>query len=845
MSSFKKLNKADVTTVDYTANKRWNLFYTCPSISNGYFNIYKGTNIDGVFYPDDPSIDPVTNNQYERLIFDSMNHLFYQSYSGSLLDTGSLMFNINTYESASQQRPTSSYFNYNSNPLLIKRFPTGSGNGIRVISVDPDVYGAKLLPHSINLSSSAYNIKDDGYGNLYDISGVGDDYIDLSYLTVATVNGYFDDLTPGQGIQFIGNVFYAHGLMVITNPDYQNIFPLPPLALNDLYSFDQYDSPKSMSILSNDIARTGILDTGSVVLYGSNSPFYTINANGTVTLTTTTPGNYNIYYTVNSLYGNGCSLTSNKAKINAIVTPSPFTCFYYLLEANASPTVFSFNECSTASPTTMTLNDKTIGYVCAEQNSVTVTPESGVITLIGNCPDRMTIQASNLNSFTASFTFNNTGYMTVYWGDGTADSVPYSSNTQLPAHTYGSAYNGDIIIEATDLSHITTFNILTTYTNPSSPIPLAIAGSEFAKLDGLVNVNIRNATVTATIPQLAPTIQNLEIWPANISGTTTQIGSHFTNNMNKIFLLELTNISGDIDNLPSTLTNVQIYGNNTLTGDIANIPPNCILFAVIGKNTLSGSLKNLPNPSFLTTFNVQGLNTISGDIATFPTSSQLTLLSITGDSGSGYNGNTISGSIDNCTWNAGLQVFQIKGSNTISGNIATLSPCTSLQQLIVTGENVSIPSAGNTLSGSLASLSSSLNIVSISGKNTISGTLANISSLTNLTYFELSGLNTISGDVKDIPTSVSYINIQGNNTINTYSATRAFPGTMYNLRITPTVFPTTDLDRLLTDTSGSNWAAYPDKLPNLILKGTYTATAAYNTLSSKITLAGGTISITP
>jgi hypothetical protein len=146
MSSFKKLNKADVTTVDYTANKRWNLFYTCPSISNGYFNIYKGTNIDGVFYPDDPSIDPVTNNQYERLIFDSMNHLFYQSYSGSLLDTGSLMFNINTYESASQQRPTSSYFNYNSNPLLIKRFPTGSGNGIRVISVDPVILNDSLVP---------------------------------------------------------------------------------------------------------------------------------------------------------------------------------------------------------------------------------------------------------------------------------------------------------------------------------------------------------------------------------------------------------------------------------------------------------------------------------------------------------------------------------------------------------------------------------------------------------------------------------------------------------------------------------------------------------------------------
>ena len=68
MSSFKKLNKADITAVSYAANKRWNLSYTCIPSNNTYINLYRGTFITGTFNSGDSSTDPVTNNQYERLI---------------------------------------------------------------------------------------------------------------------------------------------------------------------------------------------------------------------------------------------------------------------------------------------------------------------------------------------------------------------------------------------------------------------------------------------------------------------------------------------------------------------------------------------------------------------------------------------------------------------------------------------------------------------------------------------------------------------------------------------------------------------------------------------------------
>jgi hypothetical protein len=189
MSSFKQLNKADITTVPYAANKRWNLNET---VSNDKINIFKGTYTTGSF----SSSEPTFNGQYERLVYDSINHMFYQSYNGSLLNTGSLMFNTTTYESASQQRPTGAYFDYNTNPLLIKNFPTGAGATIKIIAVNPKVYGSKVLPNSFSYQSgSTINITDDGYGNLYNTGSV-----------------------------HVGNIFYAHGLAVITNQSssYQN-----------------------------------------------------------------------------------------------------------------------------------------------------------------------------------------------------------------------------------------------------------------------------------------------------------------------------------------------------------------------------------------------------------------------------------------------------------------------------------------------------------------------------------------------------------------------------------------------------------------------------------------------
>jgi hypothetical protein len=185
MSSFKKLNKADVTTVSYAANKHWSISYASVEPNDEYIVYYEGINT-----PFNSPSDSIKNNQYTSLVYDQINHLFYQAFTSSL-DTGSIMFNVNTYESASSQRPTSSYFNYNTNPLLIKQFPTGNPSDIEVYSINQNIYGSKILPGSFQISSSVNNwiIKDDGNGNLFDL----------------------------VSSSFVGNIFYAHGIIVNTN----------------------------------------------------------------------------------------------------------------------------------------------------------------------------------------------------------------------------------------------------------------------------------------------------------------------------------------------------------------------------------------------------------------------------------------------------------------------------------------------------------------------------------------------------------------------------------------------------------------------------------------------------
>jgi hypothetical protein len=445
MSSFKNLIRSDISVVPYEANKQWSLSYCPYPTSSRYLTIYKGTNVTGSFSAD---TDPVTENQYERLVYAQINHLFYQIYTASL-NTSSLANSI-YYESASQQRPTASYFIYNDKDNLVRHFPTGANEGIRVIKINQNVYGNKILPYTFMLSSSGYFITDDGFGNLLTLQGSAELYINNGYFNAAS---YFADNIVDIN-SYIGNIFYAHGIAIITNQSFQSIFPLPPLTVNDTVYFQTTDSPKTVSPLTNDNGRGGTIDDTTLTLSGSASELalWINNGDGTIELNTTTEGIYNIYYTVEASYDCG-NIISNKSKITAVVTvPPPTTTTTTTSTTTTTTTVPTTTTTSTTTttttvPTTSTTTTTTTVCPCVCGVSITNTSGGPIDYSYQDCYDVVYTGSLNIGqSFTLACpdpatgnvknnSVNTTGGATVTYGICQSPAPPPTTTTTTTTST--------------------------------------------------------------------------------------------------------------------------------------------------------------------------------------------------------------------------------------------------------------------------------------------------------------------------------------------------------------------------------------------------------------------------
>jgi hypothetical protein len=162
MSAYKRLYKSDIVNTPYLANKNWSIS-VCDLESYG-IRVYNGVKTSSIFDYDN---DIKTNNEYDRLVYQSVNHLYYQAFSGSYLDDSSNLASLN-YASASIYRPSGAYYDYTPQGYMVKDFPTGSDATIKVLSISKDVYSTSVKKMSFNISTSFMNLQDDGKGNIYD-----------------------------------------------------------------------------------------------------------------------------------------------------------------------------------------------------------------------------------------------------------------------------------------------------------------------------------------------------------------------------------------------------------------------------------------------------------------------------------------------------------------------------------------------------------------------------------------------------------------------------------------------------------------------------------------------------
>jgi hypothetical protein len=319
-------------------------------------------------------------------------------------------------------------------------------------------------------------------------------------------------------------------------------------------------------------------------------------------------------------------------------------------------------------PTTTTTSSSTSTSSSTTTTTTTEVPlEEFIINAIGVNQIYPTVASSSPTSYGFQIIASLPYY--IDWGDG-IESFP--AGTSNIFHTYSSPYTGQIKILSTDLSSITEFK---SETNPHNSQSLWTSTSELAKLDQL---------------------DDLRAWPEN-----------------GLF------ITGNVLNLPSTLTRLVVY-NNDLTGLTSDLPQFLTLMAIYGVNTISGDTSGFPN-TLTITLDLQGNNTVSGDTSNLP--SMLT-----------------------------TSTMIIKGQNTISGDTSDLP---SVRQLRITGFN--------TISGSVLNLPSSFIICEIGGLNTISGDISTVPP--NIQVFIIKGGNTITGDITTLPSTSVAITIEGSNTL--------------------------------------------------------------------------------
>ena len=186
MSAFKPFLAQDIIVTPLELNKGFT-YEGAAAVTGSGINRFIGQNITGLFNPSTDTTTGDNNIEYKRLIYNSTKELYYSNYLSSSYGSPAVVNSISNGVILSTSSYQPAYDNYLQTTLTFPRFfPTGSNDIIGVISIPKKLYGDRLQPSSILITSASTQISDDGEGNLI----IGSD--------------------------IVGNVIYSHGLLILT-----------------------------------------------------------------------------------------------------------------------------------------------------------------------------------------------------------------------------------------------------------------------------------------------------------------------------------------------------------------------------------------------------------------------------------------------------------------------------------------------------------------------------------------------------------------------------------------------------------------------------------------------------
>jgi hypothetical protein len=215
MSAFIKLNKQDAFVVPYTAHKSFSLISTLNSGSGGLNFFYGTKNTSSIFNTEETT----ANQEYERLVYSSINHLYYSNFSSSLEESGS-------------------FDNYNQSTLYyIKGLEQAEGSHVFVFSLKRERFGEAINPGTFRFySGSTFAIIDDAEGNLIMSSSttIQDVYSATTVIHTVSESLKIDTIDIGTPfIQFLSDTTYgSDATYTLVTASYQGTLLTTPFQVN-------------------------------------------------------------------------------------------------------------------------------------------------------------------------------------------------------------------------------------------------------------------------------------------------------------------------------------------------------------------------------------------------------------------------------------------------------------------------------------------------------------------------------------------------------------------------------------------------------------------------------------
>ena len=199
-TSWKRLNTGDVFVVPYIANKYYSIYSS--SFSENQITINVGFQNTGSVYLTDGY---KTNNQYDYLVYRSIQTRYYPDFYNQAHSTGSYKQSFYIDSTQIPISNTGGFVDPGNKITTTKHFPTSSDDTneartILVINTPKNLIGNKITPGTFRMTINSGSIYDDGQYNLL-WSGSN---VSSSIQTLLSQSSY------------VGNIFYEQGISVLT-----------------------------------------------------------------------------------------------------------------------------------------------------------------------------------------------------------------------------------------------------------------------------------------------------------------------------------------------------------------------------------------------------------------------------------------------------------------------------------------------------------------------------------------------------------------------------------------------------------------------------------------------------